>query len=139
MERDAKVTFSLLLAIIIGCTAFALSLAYFFDEPLNTESTFTMVYTNINVPEAKSMIENNTNLTIIDVRGLEGCGNCEFKKGHLPGAVLNSNPYDFYNSTNDILVYSINGIVGEEFCQNLTGYVYGNIFNLEGGYENWKN
>ena len=80
-------------------------------------------------------------LTIIDCRGLEGCSSCQFRSGHLPGAVLNQN-YEtlYYNVTdnkNDILVYSKDGIIGEYFCQNLTGHVYGKLYNLEGGYDGW--
>ena len=80
-------------------------------------------------------------LTIIDCRGLEGCSNCQFRAGHLPGAVLNDNYetlfYNVTNNKNDILVYSTNGTVGEYFCQNLTGHVYGKLYNLEGGYDGW--
>jgi rhodanese-related sulfurtransferase len=80
-------------------------------------------------------------LTIIDCRGLEGCSSCQFKKGHLPGAVLNDNYKSLYynetNDKNDILVYSKDGTVGASFCENLTGHVYGKLYNLEGGYNAW--
>ena len=79
------------------------------------------------------------NLSIIDVRGLEGCGNCQFNKGgHLPGAELNMNAQTLYNTTDDILVYSVDGSVGADFCMNLTSHVYGKIYNLDGGFDAWK-
>jgi rhodanese-related sulfurtransferase len=80
-------------------------------------------------------------LTIIDCRGKEGCSHCQFGKGHLPGAVLNDNEESLYynetNDKNDILVYSKDGTVGAYFCENLTGHVYGKLYNLEGGYNAW--
>jgi len=42
-----------------------------------------------------------------------------------------------YNSTEDILVYSKDGTVGEDFCQDITGHVYGEIYNIDGGYNAW--
>jgi len=103
---------------------------------------YTMNYQDITPEEAYDFINKSRNidynLTIIDCRGLEGCSSCQFSKGHLPGATLNQNYETLYNYTIDILVYSKDGGVGATFCQNLTGHVYGAIYNLEGGYEAWS-
>ena len=99
---------------------------------------YTNTYTNITTPEAKQLIKSTSNLSIVDVRGLEGCSSCQFKRGHLPGAVMYENPEEFYNTTNDILVYSVDGTKGCWFCGQLMGQVFGNVYNLEGGWNDWK-
>ncbi len=103
---------------------------------------FTMKYQDISPKQAydllnKSINDTEYNLTIIDCRGLEGCSTCQFSRGHLPGAKLNQNYETLYNHTNDILVYSVDGTIGANFCENLTGNVYGAIYNLEGGFSAW--
>jgi len=96
----------------------------------------TRFYTNISVERAVNMIE-YSNVTVVDVRSLEGCGSCQFNQGHLPGAILESDHTIFFNSTYDILVYSVDGTIGAEFCEKLMNKVYGNVYNLEGGWEAW--
>jgi len=108
----------------------------------NQNPGFTMTYQDTSPKQAYDLLNksiNNTeyNLTIIDCRGLEGCSTCQFNRGHLPGAKLNQNYETLYNHTNDILVYSVDGTVGANFCENLTGNVYGAIYNLEGGFSAW--
>ena len=98
---------------------------------------YTSSFSNIEPSEAYSLINTSSNLKVIDCRGLEGCSHCQFNRGHLPGAELNSNVMSLYNSTEDILVYSIDGTVGADFCLDLTGHVYGHIYNLKGGYDAW--
>ena len=105
------------------------------QEPTGTQ--YASFYTNISAQTAYDLINVTSNLTVIDCRGLEGCSQCQFNKGHLPGAQLNMNSLTLYNSTNDILVYSKDGTVGAGFCQELVGHVYGEIYNLDGGYEAW--
>ena len=97
----------------------------------------TSTYSNLTVEKVKELIETNASITILDVRALEGCGSCQFNNGHLPGAILTSDAKKYYNATYDILVYSKDGTVGEEFCKELKYHVYGNIYNLQGGWEEW--
>ena len=102
---------------------------------------YAWYYTNISVGEAYDIKNTTTdiNLSIIDVRGLEGCGTCQFKnKGHLPGAVLNSNPDSLFNTTAIFIIYSVDGTVGANFSQHLVYHVYGKIYNIEGGFQAWK-
>ena len=103
------------------------------------DSGYTKFYTNISATEAFNLMNTTTNLSIIDVRGLEGCGKCQFKNdGHLSGAVLNSNPDSLVNETFDILVYSKNGSVGAGFCEDLINLlVKVKVYNLDGGFEAW--
>ena len=44
----------------------------------------------------------------------------------------------FYETENITLVYSRDGEVGKDFCQELVGHVYGKIYNLEGGWDAWN-
>ena len=110
------------------------------DSNQNNGSNNTYSFISVSPDEAYELITNSTNLTIIDCRGLEGCSHCQFNRGHLPGAELNMYPNTLNDSTNDILVYSKNGTVGEEFCEQLVkNCVTVKIYNLEGGYEAWEN
>jgi rhodanese-related sulfurtransferase len=52
---------------------------------------------------------------------------------------LNINPLVHFNTTENLLIYSKNGTVAEEdFCKVLVNHVYGKIYNLEGGFDAWK-
>lgn len=106
----------------------------------NSDSNNALSFISISPDDAYELITNSINLTIIDCRGLEGCSNCQFNQGHLPGAELNMYPNTLNDSTNDILVYSKNGTAGEYFCEQLiNNSIPVKIYNLEGGYEAWEN
>jgi len=139
-KEKTFITISVLILVIIVISG--LTYAFYFAENGPDEPVFTSTYVNITPVQAYDLINksNNTdyNLSVVDCRGLEGCSTCQFNHGHLPGAVLNSNYETLYNSTNDILVYSRDGTLGASFCENLTGSVYGKIYNLDGGYYAWS-
>lgn len=103
-----------------------------FAEPVNHVPHFTISYQNISVDQARNITSQN--LTVVDCRGLEGCGQCQFNQGHLPNATMINDPTTLYNTTNDILVYSMDGHKGSWFCEQLIGHVYGNVYNLDGGW-----
>ena len=137
------------LAIIILILSGAAAVAFLTISALQTmhniapTTSYTQTYTNVTVEEAYDLINKSQhpgyNLTIIDCRGLEGCSTCQYKHGHVPGAVRNENPLSLENLTDDILVYSVDGKIGAEYCKNLThNLVYGKIYNLEGGWNAWK-
>ncbi len=128
-EKSLRAIITVVFTLIIVFIAIYLAL-----NLLDDSST----YYSVSSEEAFDLINNTANLTVVDVRGLEGCSTCQFNNGHLPGAEMNINPENYYNWTNDILVYSKNGTVGASFCENLTGKVEGKIYNLEGGYEKWE-
>ena len=130
-----------LVTITIIASVYLLYPTFFQDSQNDIYEGFAQYFANISVAEGFELINTTTdiNLSIIDVRGLEGCGPCQFKnKGHLPGAVLNSNPDSLYNTTAIFIIYSVDGIVGANFSQQLINHVYGKIYNLEGGFEAWK-
>jgi len=105
--------------------------------------TYADEFYNISPDDAYQLMNLSEKIEVIDVRGLEGCSHCQFNNGHLPGAELNQNPESFYmeegdyENATDFLVYSKDGSVGAEFCLELVDYVYGSIYNLEGGWEAW--
>jgi len=139
-KEKTFITISVLILTILIISG--LTYAFYFTEQKPNEPVFTSSYENITPVQAYELINKSRdteyNLTVIDCRGLEGCSSCQFNHGHLPEAVLNSNYLTLYNSTNDILVYSRDGTVGASFCENLTGHVYGKIYNLDGGYYAWS-
>jgi len=98
---------------------------------------YTMEYQTITAREARDLIAHNS-ITVADIRGLEGCGTCQFNRGHVTGAGRYIDPKALYNHTQDILVYSKDGTRGEWFCQQLVGHVYCDIYNMEGGWIAWS-
>jgi rhodanese-related sulfurtransferase len=139
MVKEKKfviVAFLIIIILIVVAVAYIL-LPYIFQSNNENGLTLTTIYYNKDPEEVFDIMNNTENLTIIDCRGLEGCSSCQFKKGHLPNASMNDNPTTLFNSTNDILVYSKDGSIGAEFCIDLVNHVYGNIYNLKGGYEAW--
>ena len=135
MEKDEKGFF-----IVVATVLFLLLMIFLVLTLTNAEETIeckSCYYINVTASEAESVIENHSDMLVVDVRGLEGCGLCDYKKGHLPGAVRYENPEVLYNSTEDILVYSQNGTIGAIFCLALVNNVQGYIYNLEGGWEAW--
>ena len=136
-------TLILVFIIVIALVVFAFSNNIFSDDENNNILAYTKTFSNITASEAYNLINTTENLTIIDCRGLEGCSQCQFNRGHLPAAKMNKDPITLYQNESDyqnksdILVYSINGTVGAGFCADLTGHIYGKIYNLEGGYEAW--
>ena len=103
------------------------------QEP--TEPVLTTTYSSISPQDAVGLVNSSYNSTIIvDCRTCK----CNNNKGHLPNATWNINPEDFYNTTKDLLVYDNHGEKSTQFCQNLTGHVYGAIYCLDGGMDAWK-
>ena len=135
LEKIAAIVLVAILIITIPYTVVS-----FIQAPQqSSEIKYASYYTNVSASAAYDIINKTINLTIIDCRGLEGCGTCTFKNdGHIKGAVLNDNPETLYNSSEDILVYSKDGTVGAGFCQDLINNVYGNIYNLDGGINAWN-
>jgi len=108
-----------------------------YDIAEKLEPKYTITFETINVTETKLVINTSENVTVVDIRGLEGCGPCQFNKGHLPGAIRSTEASMFYNYTSDIIVYSVDGALGETFCEQLVNHTYGRIYNLQGGWNAW--
>jgi len=138
MDEDMKKCWGIIVCAMILLAVFTIILAVTANTLIEHKPSFTEVYDNIDKEKTKEIINITNNLTIADIRGLEGCGSCQFNKGHLPGAERYTNPEALYNCTSDILVYSVDGTKGEWFCSQLLGHVYGKIYNLEGGWNAWN-
>jgi hypothetical protein len=138
IKTETIVTIAFVLIVIFA----SVYVAIYYLFQVEPEIKYTSKYKNIDVEEAYSLINKTKNLVIIDCRGLEGCGSCQIKsEGRLDFdfVYLNQNPYVHYNTTENLLIYSKDGKVGEEdFCKILVNHVYGKIYNLEGGFYAWK-
>ena len=121
---------------VITILAISVIIMFPFDiQFISQEITYTTSYENITTSDAKMLIENTTNITIADCTG--GCQPCSWKNGKVPGATWVNNYEALYNSTDTLLVYTKDGTRSEDICKNLIGHVYGDIYNLVGGYNAW--
>ena len=103
-------------------------------EDYTNEFRYTTFFTNLTVENAQELINKSVNLTIIDYRNKE-----IYEIEWIPNAIYGSAPENFFNETNDLLIYSHNGGSSTEFCKKLVNHTYGEIYNLEGGINAWKN
>lgn len=96
-------------------------------------------YVNVTVTEAYNLIENTTNLFILDVRTED-----EYEAGHINNSYLL--PYDEIianqdklppNKSHPILVYCRSGVRSVIASNTLVELNYTQIYNLEGGYREW--
>ncbi len=97
-------------------------------------------YKTIPVSEAKNLIDNTTDLFILDVRTPS-----EFKDGHISGAYLipHTDIMDRQdelpaNKTQPILVYCRSGIRSATASTTLVSLLYTQIYNMEKGFNEWK-
>jgi len=102
------------------------------------ESGLTTSFTSLTAEQAYDLLNSGSNITIIDCRSCK----CHYtNSGHLPNAIHRNDVEleSLYNLTIDILFYS-SASDGEsiEFCQQLINHTYGKLYNLEGGFEAWK-
>lgn len=148
-SRDSGKTIAILtlvlLLVVAGVVVVAFDVFEIFKEPQDLE--LTTKYSKISPQAAYALINKTTkNLTILDVRSCK----CNYNSGHIGDstndpptfeAIHNTNYIYFYNTTCDFIIYDNHGTdedVATDFCQNLLGHVYGDIYKLEGGYYAWK-
>ncbi|MHA2246920.1 MAG: rhodanese-like domain-containing protein [Candidatus Hodarchaeales archaeon] len=98
-------------------------------------------FKTITVDVAEELIENSTDLFILDVRT-----NSEFKAGHISGAFLI--PHTDINDSQDelpvnkshpILVYCRSGVRSAIASTTLVSLSYNSTYNMAGGFTAWKN
>ena len=134
-EKKIQVILIIVLVIISVSSVLWLTLISGLLEQELTEPVLTTTYSSISPQDVVGLVNSSDNSTIIvDCRTCK----CNYNKGHLPNATWTINPEDFYNTTKDLLVYDNHGEKSTQFCQNLTGHVYGAIYYLEGGMDAWK-
>ena len=134
-EKKIQVLLIIILVIISVSSVLWLTLISGSVEQEPTDTVLTTTYSSISPQDALGLVNSSDNSTIIvDCRTCK----CNYNKGHLPSATWTINPEDFYNTTKDLLIYDNHGEKSSQFCQNLTGHVYGAIYYLEGGMDAWK-
>lgn len=90
---------------------------------------------NLTKEEVKEMIENNSNVILLDVRNHQ-----EYEEGHLKGAI-NIPTYDLYRNAPKLLkdkeaiiiAYCTIGVRSESAVNILRRMGYINLYHLEGG------
>lgn len=139
IEKKIQLIFIIALVAITVGAVICFALLSNFNESINqgpSGPTFTMTYSAISSDDAYNLTSTGHNLTIIiDVRSCS----CNYNQGHIPYAIWNPNPKDFYNHTKDLLIYDNTGAKSIEFCEQLINQTYGTIYYLEGGINAWKN
>ena len=129
-------TIAIILIVVIsiaGVTGLTLSADW--TEQVHPVREYTTFYTAIAPKEAKELMDNASNLMIVDIRSCD----CDYKEGHLEFATWNTNPRSFYNTAHNLLIYCEDGNDSISYCNYLVNHVYGAIYYLEGGISAWKN
>ncbi|MCG8540655.1 MAG: rhodanese-like domain-containing protein [Clostridia bacterium] len=133
-RRHLYIALITLIVIIIG-----IMLLVFMPKSDETFSeTLKYAYRKITPQQAKVLISNNDDLTVLDVRDER-----DFLDGHMPNAVLM--PYKLarknYESLLDkkkkYLVYCYNGKKSEKLAKTLGGKGFSRVYVLAGGMEKW--
>ena len=95
-------------------------------------------YRKINAEEAKTMMDENENVILVDVRTQE-----EYDEGHIEGAILIPNetitdtmPEQLADADAVILVYCRSGRRSEEAARKLVDLGYTNVYDF-GGIIDW--
>jgi len=124
-----------LVLILALAAAFAISYAYFRFFNVGQQLT----YRDTSVSEAKTMMESNPSLLIVDVRTIQ-----EFAQGHLKGAVnipLTDLPLRTgeLEKNKPILVYCHTGNRSAQASSILVKAGFTHIYNMERGISAWIN
>ena len=130
--RNLKI-FPILIIFIIGIGSVAVIALSINDSNENINSSETKSYTSMSVEKLNSLLYENYNLLIIDIRGCK----CSWEKSHIPSAIWQPKASELYNSAIDLVIYNQNGTDSKEFCEELVGRVYCEIYYLEGGFDSW--
>ena len=136
-------TLVLSIIIVISC-AFVFAFDVFDimpDNDVDTSPQRTTEYSALSAEAAYDFINTTThNLTIIDARDCK----CRYDTAHIGAppyfeAIHSINWENYYNTTDDILVYDDAGDnEAIEYCGNLVNHTYGKLFYLERGFSAWN-
>jgi len=99
--------------------------------------TAVLSYTSLTVDGAKSLIQENTDLVVLDVRTKE-----EYESGHLQNAILIpvselQDRLAELDKDKKILVYCKAGIRSAKASEILVNNGFGSVYNLVGGIDAW--
>lgn len=135
-EKKIQVLLIIVLVAISAGAVLYLTMQYSIIGAGPTGPVLSTTYSAISPTNASQLIQDNDNLVlIVDCRTCK----CNYNKNHLYNATWTINSEDFYNTTNDLLVYDNNEEKITEFCEELVGHTWGEIYYLEGGMDAWKN
>jgi hypothetical protein len=139
-EENKKIQVILISVLIIisssAVIGYKISTDYLFQNNEPTGPFLATFYTSISAEDAYNLIiANETPLIIIDARSCK----CDYNKGHLPNATWNVNPYNFWNKTEDLIVYSKTNEDSIFFLDKLVNKTYSRLFYINGGYKTWLN
>ena len=108
--------------------------------------TYSSTFTNISSEAAYSLINSSENVIIIDVRPCS----CNYNAKHIGQRIDNVTIFEailppddyavFHNETSDFIIYDQDGgDTASDFCYfNLVNKVYGKIYYLRGGFNEWN-
>ncbi len=136
--KDNKKLQALLIIILVTISASVVigyKLTLKNEKVIETGPVLTTTYTALSAAEAYNLtLLNETPLIIADMRSCK----CSYNSGHLPNATWNTNPYSFYNLTQDLLIYANDESESIEYCETLLNNTYSRLFYLSGGYDAWN-
>lgn len=97
-----------------------------------------MTFTRVNIDQASQLLEEQDTI-VVDIRDTES-----FRDGHIPGSVhlTQDNLNNFIEKTErsaHILVVCYHGNSSQIVAEYLSGYGFGKVHSLDGGYDGWKN
>jgi rhodanese-related sulfurtransferase len=122
-----RLLFSLLIGFVL-----LMSSSFFILRPALAQG-----YVNVSVQQAKTMIDSNPSLVVLDVRNQS-----EYDAGHIRNAMLIpvwnlTQNLDELNMSDSILVYCETGTRSAEASVILVGNNFSQIFNMNGGMDAW--
>jgi len=150
--KDKKNLIKIIL-IIIGIIILVFLAIYIYNKywnqppcnclPLNINNETTnqgaAAYTNITPADAKTMLDTDSSIALVDVRTAD-----EYNQGHIPGCILmpldqlpNSAESKLTNKDQKIIVYCRTGGRSSAAADVLVGLGYTNVCNMLGGISNW--
>ncbi|SHK43730.1 rhodanese-like domain-containing protein [Paramaledivibacter caminithermalis] len=134
-KKHLYIVFTALLVLIIGIT-----LLMFMSKSNETFSeSLKYAYKKISPEQAKMLINNNNDLTVLDVRSER-----EYLDGHIPNAVLipyklaKNNYSSLLERGKKYLVYCDTGKKSEKIAKTLSSNGFSRIYLLAGGIEKWN-
>lgn len=127
-----------LVALIVLMIAIML-LAFMSKSNETFSETLKYAYKKISPEQANILINNNNDLTVLDVRNER-----EFLDGHIPNAVLipyklvRKNYSTLLEKEKKYLVYCDNGKKSEKIAKTLSNNGFSRIYVIAGGIEKWN-
>lgn len=134
-RKHLYIALAVLIILMIGI----MLLAFMSKSNETFSETLKYAYKKISPDQAKILINNNTDLTLLDVRNER-----EFLNGHIPNAVLvpyklvRKNYSSLLEKEKKYLIYCDNGKKSEKVAKVLSNNGFSRIYVIAGGIENWS-